>query len=81
VDEQPRHAKTNRLLTVPEAAAALGCRRSLLYRLLSTGDLQSLQVGRLRRVPSQAVEDFISRKLSEGADAAAGQSPPLRRET
>ncbi|MDQ6848152.1 MAG: excisionase family DNA-binding protein [Candidatus Dormibacteraeota bacterium] len=53
------------MLTVTQAAEALGCRRSLLYRLLSTGEIRSISVGRLRRIPREAVDDFVRRKLSE----------------
>jgi excisionase family DNA binding protein len=38
------------LLTVDEAAALLGIRRTLTYALIRTGALPSVQVGRLRRI-------------------------------
>jgi excisionase family DNA binding protein len=38
------------LLTVDEAAALLGIKRTLTYELIRTGALASVRVGRLRRI-------------------------------
>jgi excisionase family DNA binding protein len=38
------------LLTVTEAAAMLGIGRTLMYELIGTGAIPSVQVGRLRRI-------------------------------
>ncbi len=45
---RPLHAKL--LLTVDEAAALLGIKRTLTYELIRTGALASVRVGRLRRI-------------------------------
>jgi excisionase family DNA binding protein len=50
------------LLTVSEAAQQLGIGRSLLYELLADGQVQSIHVGRLRRIPIDALADFIDRQ-------------------
>jgi excisionase family DNA binding protein len=47
------------LFTVNEAAMELRVSRSLLYRLLSGGDVRSLKVGRRRFVPGWAINQFI----------------------
>jgi excisionase family DNA binding protein len=52
------------LLTVSEAAQQLGIGRSLLYELLADGQLESIHVGRLRRIPIDALADFIDRQRS-----------------
>ena len=52
------------LLTVSEAAHRLGIGRSLLYELLADGQLESIHVGRLRRIPIDALADFIDRQRS-----------------
>lgn len=41
---------TRLLLTVPEAARRLGIGRTLMYELISTGQIASVHVGRLRRI-------------------------------
>ena len=50
------------LLTVFEAARRLGIGRSLLYELLATGQMESIHVGRLRRIPTDALADYIDRQ-------------------
>lgn len=48
------------LLTPLEAAAALGVGRSKVYELLQSGQLQSVHIGRCRRLPAEAVHSFAS---------------------
>lgn len=50
------------LLTVVEAARRLEISRSLLYELMAKDEIQSIRVGRLRRVPAEALSDYISRQ-------------------
>lgn len=47
------------LLTVSEAARRLGIGRSLLYELLMDGQIESIHVGRLRRIPTDALVAYI----------------------
>ncbi|MCU0277301.1 MAG: excisionase family DNA-binding protein [Candidatus Nanopelagicales bacterium] len=62
----------DRLLhTVVEAARRLGISRSLLYELLATGEIQSIHVGRLRRIPADALTDYITSQRPEWPDPAA----------
>lgn len=49
------------LLTVEEAARRLSIGRTYCYSLISSGELESVPVGRLRRVPAQAVHDYVAR--------------------
>ena len=53
------------LLTIPEVAIRLGLGRSLVYQLVMRGEVDSITVGRARRVPAQAIEKFIEKKLAE----------------
>jgi excisionase family DNA binding protein len=53
------------LLSVDEAARRLSIGRSLLYELLAAGEIRSIHVGRLRRVPIAALTDYINRQASE----------------
>jgi excisionase family DNA binding protein len=48
------------LLTVEEAARRLGISRTVMYRLVSTGAVESVKLGWLRRVPSECLNEFVS---------------------
>lgn len=52
---------TKLLLDVDEAAEALGVKRTHLYQLLGRGELESVKIGRSRRVPVGALEDYVAR--------------------
>jgi len=54
-----------RLLTVAEAARRLGIGRSHAYIYVLRGELESVKLGRSRRVPVEAVEEFVDRLRSE----------------
>ena len=49
------------VLTVEEAAEALGIGRSLMYELIGSGAVESVQIGRLRRGPADALGEYVSR--------------------
>lgn len=51
----------DRLLSIDEAAEALGVGRSRLYVEVANGSLRTVKVGRRRLVPSSAITDFASR--------------------
>lgn len=53
------------LLRPEEAARRLSIARSSLYELVLTGEIKSLKIGRSRRIPLEALEDYIERKLRE----------------
>lgn len=48
------------LLTVEEAADRLGIGRSLMYELIGCGQITSIHVGRLRRVPLESLTDYVA---------------------
>lgn len=50
------------LLTVEEAARRLQIGRTVCYRLIGSGELESITVGTLRRVPADAVSAFVARR-------------------
>jgi excisionase family DNA binding protein len=58
------------LLTVSEAAHRLGIGRSLLYELLADGQVESIHVGRLRRIPTDALATYIDQQRNEHASSA-----------
>jgi excisionase family DNA binding protein len=56
------------LLNVDEACEQLGnIGRSHMYKLISTGELASIKIGRCRRIPSSELKEFIQRRLEAGA--------------
>jgi excisionase family DNA binding protein len=58
------------LLYKPEAAAAaLGIGRSKLFELIARGELETVRIGRARRVPTQALELYVARLRSGAPDA------------
>ncbi len=48
------------LLRAEEAAIVLGIGRSKTYELIARGELPSLRIGRLVRVPRQALDRWIA---------------------
>ncbi|OKA03355.1 helix-turn-helix domain-containing protein [Amycolatopsis regifaucium] len=64
-DAQPPPATARRLLTVEEAAESLTVSRTIIYELIRSGELESVSIGRLRRVPVDAVDKFVTRLREE----------------
>ena len=61
------------LITVEEAADQLGVGRSTMYGLIRDGEVESVQIGRLRRVPADALPAFLA-QLRAGSLAADRRS-------
>ncbi|MEU8991669.1 helix-turn-helix domain-containing protein [Streptomyces sp. NPDC048558] len=53
------------LLTVEEAARCLRIGRTTCFGLIRTGELESLTIGGLRRVPSDAPAAYLARRRAE----------------
>ena len=51
------------LLTVEEAAVLLSLGRTFVYELVMRGQIMSVKVGRKRRIPAFALEDFVARQV------------------
>ncbi|MFI1799370.1 helix-turn-helix domain-containing protein [Streptomyces sp. NPDC020379] len=58
-------------LTVAEAARRIGIGRTKLYEYVTSGEIASVKIGSLRRIPAEAVNEFLARRLSAGDLAAA----------
>lgn len=66
------HSTENRVvLTIEEAARHLGIGRTLMYSLVMTGQIKSVTIGRLRRVPTAALHDYIANLLATPDQRAA----------
>ncbi|GHE32509.1 hypothetical protein GCM10018771_10560 [Streptomyces cellulosae] len=49
-------------LTVAEAARRLGIGRTKMYEYVSSGAIRSVKIGSLRRIPAEAVGEFLARR-------------------
>jgi excisionase family DNA binding protein len=71
----PSDSSTMRLLlTVEEAAKRLGVGRTLMYALVKDGEVESVQIGRLRRIPADALFRYLEQlraALPQPHDSAA----------
>ena len=73
----PQAQTLTRLLNVKEVADRLGVSRNKVYELLYKGEIQSLAIGRTRRISPVALAEFISRPRENTVDYAP---PPPRAE-
>lgn len=73
------------MLTVVEAAELLGIKRTLMYTLLGSGAVPSVQIGRLRRIRRTDLEIYAAQLIptewTEGEDIDAPQETPARHES
>ena len=66
------------LLTPEEAARRLSLARSTLYELVLTGEIESFKIGRSRRIPADALTDFIERRKAQAQEEAKAEAERLR---
>lgn len=59
------------VLTVEEAAHALGIGRTMMYELIGSGAVESVTIGRLRRIPADALGAFVDQLRSGSGDEEA----------
>ena len=59
------------VLTVEEAAQRLGIGRTVMYALVSFGAVESVRIGRLRRVPADALVTFLDELRATRTGGAA----------
>jgi len=58
-------------LTVEEAARRLGVGRTTMYSLVASGQVQSVRIGRLRRIPTEALAAYLAARSPAPAPTAA----------
>lgn len=54
------------LLTIPEAVQFLGLSRAKVYQLMDEGELVYAKIGKARRIPRNALIDFVAANLKGG---------------
>lgn len=64
------------LLDVREVGEALGCGKTYVYDLIASGELPTVKLGRLTRIPAFALAEFVDRKLGPSrSNLRLGQPP------
>ncbi len=58
---------TRIVLTIEEAAKRLGIGRTTMYALIAAGEIKSVTIGRLRRIPTEALHDYVRELLAASA--------------
>ncbi|QGN46359.1 excisionase family DNA-binding protein [Micromonospora sp. WMMC415] len=53
------------LLTIEEAARRLGIGRTTMYALVKAGQVRTVTIGRLRRVPTFCLDEYVRNLLAE----------------
>jgi excisionase family DNA binding protein len=61
------------LLKPEEAMAELRCSRATLWKLLNSGEIDSMKMGNARRITRASLEQYVARKLAE-AHGASGDA-------
>ena len=49
------------MLSVADAARCLSVGRSTMYELIRSGEIESVHIGRLHRVPADCLHEFVDR--------------------
>ncbi len=57
------------LLTPEQAAASLAIGRTKVFELLRSGELESVRIGSCRRIPSEALQDYVFRLRRSAPEA------------
>jgi excisionase family DNA binding protein len=61
----PRVSPEQTLLTVEEAAQRLRIGRTQMFALIKSGEILSVQIGRLRRIPLTSIEHYADALLDQ----------------
>ena len=59
-ERRPSELEPDRLLSIEQAARALGIGRTALYSEIGAGRIRSVKVGRRRLIPSSAIREVAS---------------------
>lgn len=59
------------LYSVTEAARLLGVGRTYMFRIIAAGEIESIKVGKLRKIPRDALGRYIDQQRPAQAATAA----------
>jgi excisionase family DNA binding protein len=68
---EQENAVTDSLLTIKQAAARLALGRTTVYQLIAKHELKAIKIGRARRIPESALEEWIRQQVDEQGDDGA----------
>jgi excisionase family DNA binding protein len=72
IERQPEPERDVKLLRLPEVADRIGLGQAKTWDLIADGTIESVKIGRARRVPDVAVDHYIAKLRAEAeADRAA----------
>jgi excisionase family DNA binding protein len=61
------------MYSVPRAAELCGMGKSKFWTLVASGEIDSVRIGRARRIPAATLQEWISRKLAEATQDGHGE--------
>ncbi len=64
------------LLTVDEAAKRLALGRTMVYELIANGTLQSLKIGRARRIPASSLDRWVMQQIEDNVENSPESDSP-----
>jgi excisionase family DNA binding protein len=64
-DGPAERAAPRLMLTVEQAAETLRIGRTTMFALVRSGEVESVRIGRLRRVPADALDAYTARQLDQ----------------
>ena len=66
------HPTTPRvMLTAEQAAEAIGVGRTTMFALIKSGELESVRIGHLRRIPADAIDAYTAQLIAEQTQEGA----------
>ena len=54
----------NDILSFEEFLEYMGIARTLGYKLLTSGEIRGIKVGKVWRIPRNSIEEYVNKKLS-----------------
>lgn len=70
--EIPEAQPIRLVLTIEQAARRLGIGRTLMYSLVMSGEVESVMIGRLRRIPVECLAEYVTKlRNAQHTDQAA----------
>lgn len=66
----------NELFRPERAAQYLDCSRSTVYELMETGQLRSLKINKLRRIPRAELDRYIREQMGATTEPVASSAIP-----
>jgi len=58
--------RDKRLFTVPQTQVMLGIGRTTLWNMIASGEIESVRIGRSRRITAEAIDQFVEGLRAKG---------------